>query len=108
MPLSASLAQELLVAFETSARISTRHFCCTLEPPVRLAEAIDDVDGLELHARHVLCQSPLEARDPLHANCLRGWAVELAAGRVARLRYAPPERPPRTHEELRHLESYHR
>lgn len=88
--------------------MSERHFCCALEPAARLAEIIDDADDLGLHERHLLCQSPLDARDTLHANCLRLWSKELSAGGVARLRYAPPERPPRTHAELQALESYFR
>ena len=99
---------ELLMAFEESARLSERHFCCALEPMARLAEIIECADGLGLYERHVLCQAPLDPRDTLHANLLRSWARELANGKPARLRYAPPERPPRSHAELQSLESYFR
>ena len=74
----------------------------------RLAEIIECSEGLGLYERHVLCQAPLDPRDTLHANLLRSWARELAKGKPARLRYAPPERPPRSHAELQSLESYFR
>jgi ATP-dependent RNA helicase SUPV3L1/SUV3 len=117
----------LLLAFADAVRTDRRFFCCTLEPQVRLAAVVDaavpwgaedaegDVDGdgegegsLDLARRHTLSLAPLDAGDDLHADCLSGWARAAATGSEARLRYAPPERAPRTHEELQALESYFR
>jgi len=97
---------QLLGAFEESARLDPRYFCCSLEAQQALAELIDDVGGLSLWQRHVFCQAPLEPTDALHATSVTRWAGELAAGDEVRLRIVPPHRPPRSHGELQTLESY--
>ena len=98
----------LLLAFEESARLSERHFCCVLEPAARLAEVLEGTEPLGLYERHTLCQAPLDARDTLHAECLRGWGRDISRRKVAAVRYAPPQRPPKTHAELQALESFFR
>ena len=95
-------------AFEDSA--STSRFCCTLEPMVRAAEALEAAPHLTLAQRHLLCQTPMDARDPLHATMFRHWGKDLQRDRDGgvRLRYAPPTRAPASHVEMKALESYFR
>ena len=99
---------ELLRAFEDRAKTDKRYFCCALEASVRLAELIDEADGLTLTQRHTLCNAPLDARDSLHASGLQQWARDISRGTIARLRFAPPARVPETHVELKALEAYFR
>lgn len=104
-PIHAYRYAELLHYFEERARLDPRYFCCTLDALIAKAELLSAAE-LPLIQQHILCQTPLDAKDALHSNLLHLWARDLSRGVDARLRYAPPTRPPKEHGELQALESY--
>ncbi|KAL1511089.1 hypothetical protein AB1Y20_005911 [Prymnesium parvum] len=97
----------LLAAFADGARLDPLYFCCGLEAPQLLAELVDDLPPF-LPAAPLTPQTPLDARDPLHAEAFVQWAGALAAGSTARIGGRPLLRPPVREEELHALESYYK